>query len=440
MHSVLDFAEIRHRISGFCDDPSLAALSSTATLWAPLALDTLYGQPLPISYALYSLLFMMPPKEDVEECALVFPATNPTLNSTAIERFSRLYASRVRSIIYSPPDRPYQDGEAEWIAALGRQLPTIEIEGSDDSLDPPCASTILVITRVLGPTVRHLKASHGSSLMWLPKLQSSLTLLASLEFYASTPAAHDAWSRIIATLPSLDSVSVFDLPLDESVTLEGSVVNSLQRLPHIKPFSIRTSSETVGYIPGLFRVLGSPHTLTKLWLHESSGAPRTALCLQDFEPLLQLIHLKEVFFHFPTEIDLRDADIEVMVLSWPQLVSFRLVGLQFTSIKLLLSLAQHSALREVEIYIDLAVELTGVVAPTTPSTLASSSTVNALTMVQPNFDGVTFASLALFISTVAPGIRCIFSKDYRYFKSETMEGDTQRLNSILATISDNRHR
>ncbi|KAH8806589.1 hypothetical protein DL96DRAFT_1686314, partial [Flagelloscypha sp. PMI_526] len=181
MHPALDIAEIRQSVSGFCDDPSLSALSSTASLWTPFALDALYGQPISISCALYPLLFTNAFIEIGEANILVFPKFEPNLTSTALERFERLYASRVRGIIYSHPHFHYLNSEARWIAALGCQLPpiwfpqllSVQIDGSDDHLDRPCLSTILIVTRLLSPTVRFLFVSCGSSLAWMPNLQSS---------------------------------------------------------------------------------------------------------------------------------------------------------------------------------------------------------------------------------------------------------------------------
>ncbi|KAH8806588.1 hypothetical protein DL96DRAFT_1631120 [Flagelloscypha sp. PMI_526] len=186
-------------------------------------------------------------------------------------------------------------------------------------------------------------------------------------------------------------------------------------------------------------MFGSLHTLTELWLHELWGAPEKAFGLHDFEPLLQLRYLKEVFFRFSTKADLTDADIEVVLLAWPRLDSFRFIGLQFATINVLLPLARHPSLRVVEMYMDLAVELTPIVVPPILSQNSCSPGLTSLTLVQPNFDGLSYEPLALFISSVVPGVRCLCSSNYSFFQHETMETNTREFNEVLATISDNGH-
>ncbi|KAH8806587.1 hypothetical protein DL96DRAFT_1631117 [Flagelloscypha sp. PMI_526] len=449
MHSALDIAEIRQSVSGFCDDPSLAALSLTASLWTPFALDALYGQPIPISCAFYPLIFLDAFLEADDDYELVFPKSTPKLSSTAIDRFTSLYASRVRGIIYSPPGHHYTNKEAKWIAALENRLPPVwfpklslvDIQGKENALDDPCSSTILVVTHLLAPTVQHFHLSQeSSSLAWMPDLQSSLPLLTTLTFDISTPEANDAWSRIIPSLASLDTIGMQEIRFDEIVNLENSAFSTLQKLPNLKSLFITTSNVTDNYIPELFNILGSLHTLIELSIHQMCGTLESGLSLEDVKPLLRLRRLEKVYFHLSVDVNLKDADIEVMLVAWPRLTSFQFTGLKSTTVNVLPFLAHHPSLREVEMYMDLSVELLSV-APLISSKAASSPRLTSLTMVQPNFDGLSYETLALFISAIVPGVRRVFSTISSFFANNTaiLEANAREFNKVLATISDNGH-
>ncbi|KAH8806586.1 hypothetical protein DL96DRAFT_1631114 [Flagelloscypha sp. PMI_526] len=421
MHSALEIAEIKHCIVDFCDDSSLAALSSTASLWTPFALDALYGQQIGILFAFYPLLFSKACREGGDEYVLDFPLSNPDLTSTKIERFASLYASRVRQIIYSPPDRPYLDREAQWIAVLSRQL-------------PPIWFPQLWSVQIAG----FYGALNQAACM--PNLESSLPLLTSLAFSASTQETHDAWSRIIPSLPYLDTVHIWDVRHDETVNLWISAFSRLRQVPRLMSLSVSTPNSTVSYIPELFSVLSSLRTLVVLRMYEFPQTRRKPLSLECFEPLLQLRNLKQVSFYLTTNLELKDTDIEVMLLAWPRLISLRINGLGLTTIKTLVYFARHPALRQVEMYMDLAVELPPVVVPTTRSQNTSSQGLTSLTMVQPNFDGISYETLAMFISAIVPGVRrVVTTRAFSAPEPTGLEANTRDFNSALAAIPDNSH-
>ncbi|KAH8806591.1 hypothetical protein DL96DRAFT_1822494 [Flagelloscypha sp. PMI_526] len=445
MHSALHIAEIRHSVTEFCNQPSLAALASTSSAWTPFAFDVLYGRSMVISHALYPLIYVKPSKDLVRGCLLSFPTTIFNLSLEAIERFSRLYASRVRDITYLPPDVPYKEAEAQWIATLWCRLPpvwfpklsTVQIIGRPKSpyFEQPCSSTILVVTRLLGSALRALHVSHSSCLAWIPNVQSSWPLLTNIGFCTPTFTAQEAWAQIIPKLPTLKIVDVYDMRDNEVGDNTGPVLSCLRSLPHLLALSLRTHDVTISPFMFFFE-LSSLHSLTRLSVDDGNGKYSKILTFESLEPLLQLKRLVDLSLKISTEIPLTDSDIDAMLLAWPQLNSLKLprCRLLHVTIKTLVSIARHQCLRVVEINMQLTVSLTGDVPVLSQE--GAAPRLESLALVQPNFDGVDLEALAIFVSAIVPKVRNITSIGYIGSKTETSTIKTQEFNKILASIHD----
>ncbi|KAH8806592.1 hypothetical protein DL96DRAFT_1562689 [Flagelloscypha sp. PMI_526] len=441
MHRALCIPEIQILITEFSPTrKALAALAQSGKIWTEIALDTLYGQEIPFVKALYPLFpTSRYQRGDCIEGSYFF---SKEITAEKFERYSSYYAPRVRFITnfrIAPPferlkkffahvssnlgtpwfpnlismvdstndakpvkyfplssDQTSEKGDVTWARVL-LSLHSLEVVSVTDAIQPtfdvlqdlPCLRVLALSTRTtLVFTSPHFFPTL-TSFTWRSDKQTPqfslppkhYELLMVREIFVSALTGHCSGLLAMTKATRISSLELFIARTDHPSDFERLDWTNLMNTVH------------------------SLHNLTKLYMTvpTRTHADTPLLSFSDLRPLIALKRLEYFSVTSSEALEVFDEDIEEMLLSWTELISWKLDVFQVTSpvrqltLRCLIAFAKHPKLREAHIILPL------VKGPIETDLIdRATSSISRLALRSPKIDGIDRVSLALFIAKLFP--------------------------------------